>query len=99
MDIFSKDFIIVPINEHAHWFLAIICYPGLAGPVDMSTGAPVTEDLSQQAKRPRGKPREVRAGCAGFKMIRDTYLLTSSFYRLLVRIGFDVFVAVQREPM
>ncbi|XP_033729243.1 sentrin-specific protease 6-like [Pecten maximus] len=29
VDLFDKDFIIIPINEHSHWFLAIICYPGL----------------------------------------------------------------------
>ncbi|XP_054715336.1 sentrin-specific protease 6-like [Uloborus diversus] len=28
IDIFSKDFIIIPINQNVHWFLAIICYPG-----------------------------------------------------------------------
>lgn len=28
VDIFSKDFLIVPICEHLHWYLAIICYPG-----------------------------------------------------------------------
>jgi sentrin-specific protease 7 len=27
-DIFTKDFLIVPICEHLHWFLAIICYAG-----------------------------------------------------------------------
>src|SRR4051812_29611790 len=26
-DLFSKDFILVPINEQLHWSLAIICYP------------------------------------------------------------------------
>ncbi|KAK3097800.1 hypothetical protein FSP39_013306 [Pinctada imbricata] len=31
VDLFEKDFIIVPINEHSHWFLAIICYPGING--------------------------------------------------------------------
>ncbi|KAL3883143.1 hypothetical protein ACJMK2_029436 [Sinanodonta woodiana] len=29
VDLFEKDFIIIPINEHSHWFLAIICFPGL----------------------------------------------------------------------
>ncbi|XP_043552181.1 sentrin-specific protease 6 isoform X2 [Chiloscyllium plagiosum] len=29
VDIFQKDFIFVPINETAHWFLAVICFPGL----------------------------------------------------------------------
>ncbi|GFR76499.1 sentrin-specific protease 7 [Elysia marginata] len=32
VDLFSKDFIIVPINEHSHWYLAVICFPGLANP-------------------------------------------------------------------
>ncbi|ESO89155.1 hypothetical protein LOTGIDRAFT_106350, partial [Lottia gigantea] len=32
VDIFEKDFIVVPINEHSHWFLAIICFPGLEEP-------------------------------------------------------------------
>ncbi|XP_064489099.1 sentrin-specific protease 6-like [Ornithodoros turicata] len=29
VDIFEKDYIIVPINQNAHWFLAIVCFPGL----------------------------------------------------------------------
>ncbi|XP_051510665.1 sentrin-specific protease 6 isoform X3 [Myxocyprinus asiaticus] len=31
VDLFQKDFIFVPINESAHWYLAIICFPGLEG--------------------------------------------------------------------
>lgn len=31
MNLFEKDFVIVPINENAHWFLAIICFPGVNG--------------------------------------------------------------------
>ncbi|XP_043472119.1 uncharacterized protein LOC122504870 isoform X2 [Leptopilina heterotoma] len=33
VNIFEKDFIVIPINEHAHWFLAIICFPGLVGKI------------------------------------------------------------------
>ncbi|XP_054833028.1 sentrin-specific protease 6 isoform X2 [Eublepharis macularius] len=33
VDIFEKDFIFVPLNEAAHWFLAVICYPGLETPI------------------------------------------------------------------
>jgi hypothetical protein len=28
VDLFSKDFIFVPIHEALHWSLAIICHPG-----------------------------------------------------------------------
>lgn len=31
VDLFQKDFIFVPINESAHWYLAVICFPGLEG--------------------------------------------------------------------
>ncbi|XP_059211803.1 sentrin-specific protease 6 isoform X2 [Centropristis striata] len=33
VDLFQKDFIFVPINESAHWYLAVICFPGLSGPL------------------------------------------------------------------
>ena len=28
VNLFDKDFVVVPINEHAHWFVCIICFPG-----------------------------------------------------------------------
>lgn len=28
VDLLSYDYIVVPINQHAHWYLAIICNPG-----------------------------------------------------------------------
>lgn len=28
VNLFEKDFIVVPINEHAHWFVCVICFPG-----------------------------------------------------------------------
>jgi Ulp1 family protease len=32
VDLFEKDFVIVPINEQAHWFVCIICFPGRKSP-------------------------------------------------------------------
>jgi sentrin-specific protease 7 len=40
VDIFSKDFIMVPINENAHWFMAVICFPGIEGICNMDDGKP-----------------------------------------------------------
>lgn len=34
MNLFEKDFLIVPINKNnSHWYIVIICYPYLAEPV------------------------------------------------------------------
>ena len=41
VDIFEKDFLIIPINERRHWFLAIVCFPGLSGPVSAIDNQPV----------------------------------------------------------
>lgn len=41
VNIFEKDFIIVPINQQSHWFLAIICFPSLKGPVTIDSNQPV----------------------------------------------------------
>ncbi|XP_035250064.1 sentrin-specific protease 7b isoform X1 [Anguilla anguilla] len=32
VDIFSKDYLFVPVNQEAHWYLVVICFPGLLEP-------------------------------------------------------------------
>ncbi|XP_034034780.1 sentrin-specific protease 7b isoform X2 [Thalassophryne amazonica] len=29
IDIFTKDFLFVPVNQASHWYLVVICFPGL----------------------------------------------------------------------
>uniref|UniRef100_UPI0037E7E45B sentrin-specific protease 7b n=1 Tax=Semicossyphus pulcher TaxID=241346 RepID=UPI0037E7E45B len=29
VDIFTKDFLFVPVNQEAHWFLVVVCFPAL----------------------------------------------------------------------
>eukprot|EP00898_Chlorokybus_atmophyticus_P005516 jgi/Chlat1/5966/Chrsp4S06179 len=36
IDIFTKDYIIVPINESLHWSVAVICHPGVASQASSS---------------------------------------------------------------
>lgn len=50
IDLFSKDFIIVPINENCHWFLAIICFPGMDGFHTME-GQPIKIDIQPKSKK------------------------------------------------
>lgn len=28
VDIFEKNFIVIPVNEHCHWYLVVVCFPG-----------------------------------------------------------------------
>jgi sentrin-specific protease 7 len=49
VNLFEKDFIIIPINEQSHWFLAIVCFPHLNEPHTMDTNQPIK--LQPVAKR------------------------------------------------
>jgi len=48
INIFEKDFIVVPINEHSHWFVAVICFPGKEGCWSVETNERVDEPASQK---------------------------------------------------
>lgn len=47
MNIFEKDFLIIPIHKHVHWFLAIVCYPNLKEPI-LSDGNNVHETRTEK---------------------------------------------------
>ncbi|XP_030760766.1 uncharacterized protein LOC115885866 isoform X2 [Sitophilus oryzae] len=50
INLFEKDYIVVPINENAHWFLAIICFPGQNGP----------QTFDGKPYNPEPKPKRVK---------------------------------------
>ena len=56
MDIFQKDFLIILINEGSHWFLAIVCFPGLSGPLSAIDNNPVI--VPQPSKTANSKSRK-----------------------------------------
>ncbi|XP_010768324.1 sentrin-specific protease 6-like, partial [Notothenia coriiceps] len=43
VDIFSKDFLFVPVNQEAHWFLVVVCFPGLEEPQHQEFTCPAGE--------------------------------------------------------
>lgn len=59
VNIFEKDFIIVPINQQSHWFLAIICFLPLKGPVTMETNQPVKMVSTAKKKTPVERKQSV----------------------------------------
>ncbi|XP_052446615.1 sentrin-specific protease 7b isoform X1 [Carassius gibelio] len=52
VDIFSKDYLFIPVNQEAHWYLVVICFPGLEGLewVPWRNKGLVSQDKSQTAK-------------------------------------------------
>ncbi|XP_065819764.1 sentrin-specific protease 6 isoform X3 [Labrus bergylta] len=71
VDLFQKDFIFVPINESAHWYLAVICFPGLKSPAfeqnplyhsrfpaSTSTSNPPSEEIIPDHCRPLSPDRD-----------------------------------------
>lgn len=50
VNLFEKDFIVVPINEHAHWFVCVICFPGQMGCVKADDGTPCDTPASQVSR-------------------------------------------------
>merc|ERR1712042_181128 len=59
VNLFEKDFIVVPINEHAHWFVCVICFPGQSGCVRADDGAPCETPPGQARARNRQKKKSV----------------------------------------
>eukprot|EP00730_Choanoeca_flexa_P006239 TRINITY_DN12115_c0_g1_i1.p1 TRINITY_DN12115_c0_g1~~TRINITY_DN12115_c0_g1_i1.p1 ORF type:complete len:676 (+),score=78.46 TRINITY_DN12115_c0_g1_i1:1950-3977(+) len=45
--LFDKDFVVIPINESAHWYVAIICFPGME-----FAPCPPLEDLKDPKESP-----------------------------------------------
>ncbi|XP_028837070.1 sentrin-specific protease 7b isoform X2 [Denticeps clupeoides] len=43
VDLFNKDFIFVPVNQEAHWYLVVICFPGLETPQHVEWRGPALE--------------------------------------------------------
>ena len=41
VNIFEKDFIVIPINECDHWFVVIICFPALVGTLTSEARRPI----------------------------------------------------------
>ncbi|XP_048855087.1 sentrin-specific protease 7-like isoform X2 [Brienomyrus brachyistius] len=51
VDIFNKDFLFLPVNQEAHWYLVVICFPWLESPVREDRGIQSAHGNSGVEKR------------------------------------------------
>lgn len=58
VDLLSYDYVIVPVNEHYHWWMAIICNPGKLDRDAREQSADDVEDSDQTPKDEGGMPME-----------------------------------------
>ncbi|XP_070694324.1 sentrin-specific protease 7 [Pempheris klunzingeri] len=63
VDIFKKDFLFVPVNQEAHWYLVVICFPGLDEPKSEAWNGPKSrtekgESLDQQVTEASKSPND-----------------------------------------
>jgi sentrin-specific protease 7 len=86
VNLFEKDFVIVPINEQSHWFLAIICFPNLTEPHTMDTNLPIKLNPTH------------RKGSKYLDLKTKIYLLCCANYLLfifVIEVALEKKVAVQ----
>lgn len=66
VNIFEKDFLIIPINKNAHWYLAIVCYPYLKEPVYQENSM-----IEQEKKKEPLKQKLLKFNDSEFELIPD----------------------------
>jgi Ulp1 family protease len=56
VNLFEKDFLIVPLMNNNHWFLAIVCYPGLDGIYTQDNIRMPDDELKRPTKTKNNEP-------------------------------------------
>ncbi|TKS66873.1 Sentrin-specific protease 7 [Collichthys lucidus] len=62
VDIFKKDFLFVPVNQEAHWYLVVICFPGLAEPKTETWNGPNSQTGKNQSETDKLQDQEAAQG-------------------------------------
>lgn len=88
VDIFEKDYLVIPINERNHWFLAIVCFPGLSGPISVKDNKPVKAIFETVAKKTsEGRSRLVTLNGESFHIGNTTITPISSNSKVISLLG------------
>ena len=69
IDIFERDYIIIPVNEHSHWFLVIICFASKTEVDDSVDSNGSSESTSSDGiEEVRAEPTNSEGGKEGERM-------------------------------
>ncbi|XP_061760608.1 sentrin-specific protease 7-like isoform X2 [Nerophis ophidion] len=79
VDIFNKDFLFVPINQDAHWFLAVVCFPGQDG-VHYEQQTSASRLVSLRSEQP---PACTQQGCTRNTVLTRPCILVMDSLKLL----------------
>uniref|UniRef100_A0A667Z3P7 Si:dkey-100n23.3 n=1 Tax=Myripristis murdjan TaxID=586833 RepID=A0A667Z3P7_9TELE len=72
VDIFKKDFLFVPVNQEAHWYLVVICFPGLDEPQFEPWTASPASNSSENMDKLTGMFLTLQASIVSLKVF-DSY--------------------------
>ena len=61
---------IVPINEHSHWFVAVICYPGLEGKKRMDNDEHIDDTPEDEEKAKQAAENSAKLSAAKKKVMQ-----------------------------
>ncbi|XP_048049725.1 sentrin-specific protease 7 isoform X2 [Megalobrama amblycephala] len=83
VDIFDKDFLFVPVNQEAHWYLVVICFPGLEEPQYVKRDGSVQSDGSEGLGESEGEILgENRSNSDDDKNTDDSHIKSSTSHTL-----------------
>ncbi|XP_058885836.1 sentrin-specific protease 7-like isoform X3 [Acipenser ruthenus] len=83
IDIFDKDFIFVPVNQEAHWYLVVICFPGMEEPKyeDRSNQCPRKNGERSSSEEEEGSTEFPKAASSSVNKLQDLPECTEKYCR------------------
>lgn len=72
VDLFSYDYIVVPVNEHSHWWVVIICNPAKMDPSTSSASDAQEDEAKGEADGKDGDEMEIEMEIRGSRGDRVT---------------------------
>uniref|UniRef100_A0A3Q2PAM3 Uncharacterized LOC105922609 n=1 Tax=Fundulus heteroclitus TaxID=8078 RepID=A0A3Q2PAM3_FUNHE len=85
LDVFSKDFLFVPVNQEAHWFLVVVCFPGLEDVrIEAFQGAAGGSERATRARNLRSQqpPQCTQQGCQRSSVTKRPCILVMDSLKL-----------------